>query len=113
MINDDSISLLLLCGTKAAKTLFSLISSYQRIGFGRDEKTVVYGDLDRYRSTLSKIKEIGSENEKLLIQSIEKISWDSVAKFSINLPVKLQVRLAYDRLFDLDTALKVIREMLD
>lgn len=113
LINDDSISLLLLCGTKAAKTLFSLISSYQRIGFRRDEKTVVYGDLDRYRSTLSKIKEIGSENEKLLIQSIEKISWDSVAKFSIILPQKLQVRLAYDRLFDLDTALKVIREMLD
>lgn len=113
LINDDSISLLLLCGTKAAKTLFSLISSYQRTGFGRDGKIVVYGDLDRYRSTLSKIKEIGSENEKSLIQSIEKISWDSVAKFSIILPQKLQVRLAYDRLFDLDTALKVIREMLD
>ena len=112
LMNDDSISLLLLCGTKAAKTLFSLISSYQRIG-GRDGKIVVYGDLDKYRSTLSKIKEIGTENEKLLIQSIEKISWDSVAKFSINLPKKLQVRLAYDRLFDLDTALKVIREMLD
>lgn len=115
LINNDSISLLLLCGTKAEKTLLWLLRSYSFMhkGSGHDKEIIVYGDLDKYRSTLSKIKEIGTQNEKLLIQSIEKISWDSVAKFSIILPKKLQVRLAYDRLFDLDTALKVIREMLD
>ena len=115
LINNDSISLLLLCGTKAEKTLLWLLRSYSFMhkGSGHDKEIIVYGDLDKYRSTLSKIKEIGTQNEKLLIQSIEKISWDSVAKFSIILPQKLQVRLAYDRLFDLDTALKVIREMLD
>lgn len=115
LINDDSISLLLLCGTKAEKTLLWLLRSYSFMhkGSGHDKEIIVYGDFDKYRSTLSKIKEFGTQNEKLLIHSIEKISWDSVAKFSIILPQKLQVRLAYDRLFDLSTAMKEIKNLLD
>jgi ATP-dependent Lhr-like helicase len=113
--NDVSISLLPLCGTKVEKTLSWLLHSYSFLhkGLGRDREIIVYGNFEFFKHVLSKTAEIGIENEKLLIQSIENISWDNVAKFSIDLPIKLQVRLAYDRLFDLDTTLKIIREMLD
>ena len=111
--NDIFISLLPLCGTKANKTLSWLLGSYQRKELGHNGEITMIGDMDMFRSTLSRIDKLGTENEKLLIRSMENISWDNVAKFSINLPKELQVRLAYDRWFDLPTAMKEIKGLLD
>lgn len=111
--NNISVSLLPLCGTKADKTLSWLLGSYQRKELGHNGEITMIGDMDMFRSTLSRIDKLGTENEKLLIRSMENISWDNVAKFSINLPKELQVRLAYDRWFDLPTAMKEIKGLLD
>lgn len=113
LIDDVSISLLPLCGTKAKKTLSWLLSSYQRTKLGHDRDIVVFSDLEMYRKTLSKIDKLGTENERLLIQSMENTPWDNVAKFSVNLPKELQVRLAYDRLFDLPITMKEIKGLLE
>lgn len=103
-------------GSKVLLTMRELfrLYNYRCIKDRKRRNLVFYGDFNTFNKALKNIVANDSNNKDIIVNDLMQYDdWNDVSKFCCFLPKELQVRLVFDKCFDLPTTMKEIKGMLD
>lgn len=111
--NNQLVTFFPYCGNRVGKTIWWLFSLCHHHVFADDYRIEYQGSIGNFQKAIKTIVTNKVDYEELFLKDMLKIDWDSVSKFNCLLPKELQVRVAFDRRYDLTSALEEIKGMLD
>lgn len=100
-------------GEKTENTIRWLFSMYAQHHNKIYSSLVYRGDYVSFKKAITTIIKQNIDYERLITNDMLRLNLDSVSKFNCFLPKELQVRVAFDRRYDLTSALEELKGMLD
>ena len=111
--NNQLVTLFPYCGNRVGKTIRWLFGLFHHHVFADDYRIEYQGSIDDFQKAIKIIVTNKVDYEELFMKDMMKIDWDNVSKFNCLLPKELQVFVAFDRRYDLTSALEEIKGMLE